>query len=817
MKKLIIFLFVAVIALTAKSQTVTFPANGMPLYGGVSMIDWIQVDTFPIAQMDSIRYIRINGINYINKNYKSTTWDAVSLRLFADNTDQTARLVHLLTNRTFIKHYIIRQQFTGNLRIDGSVTIPADVTLEIDGVIITGNGSITGATSGSMVLAQPDVQVFATTLSPTKIKTSYGYFPSKWFGTVNDGATDNYTMFLKAQAATYSKFQPVFVPWGDHRINSVFTQTVGFVGEPGSKIKYNRASSATTLIMWTMNADSLLLRGIHIDGSNKVQEGIRIASGKIDVEINNVEIDSIYQVGADNSTVEGIYFTNSNDRLAIRWCNIHDIDAPNTGIARGIRGAGSTGGLDMVFEYNTFDKIVSTYVSNTDADQLCLQDYTNTLNAIIRFNKFKNIGKRGAKMTGNGISFYRNEGFSTLYLSSKRSFSFFSVYGSNISATYNKCTGGVYENGIDIGAPGSYNYNTVSHNELYFTETSLGTNDGIRMFGTENWHNEISFNTITHARKGIWLDCSSRYTVMIGNQIDSTTDNAYSTQCTSNSYPNVWHFGLKMIGNGAKESTSSIAYYLYRVNGGVVIGNTCDSISALMYGAALDSCLGVDIHGNTNNTGGSSPNRGVLANRPALTNAAACENLEFYATDRDSAYRWSGANGWVNISGINYKAVTNTKLADMAAKTYKGRTTNSTGVPEDVSIANMRADLGLADGIYTPTISDKVNVGTTIVDSVGYSRNGNSVTVWGSMVCNVSNAGTADCSFQMTLPITSNFPGNSTYNKYGIGWCMEIVASGTYNGSVIAVGGTQKVMVVWNSGTGVSVGVNRFHFSYTIY
>lgn len=816
MKKLIIFLFVAVIALTANSQTVTFPADGIPLYGGVSMSDWIQVDTFPIAQMDSIRYIRINGINYINKNYKSTTWDAVSLRLFADNTDQTARLVHLLTNRTFIKHYIIRQQFTGNLRIDGSVTIPADVTLEIDGVIITGNGSITGATSGSMVLAQPDVQVFATTLSPTKIKTSYGYFPSKWFGTVNDGATDNYTMFLKAQSATYSKFQPVLVPWGDHRINSVFTQSVSFVGESGSKIKYNRSSSTTTLIMWTVNADSLSLRGIHFDGSNKVQEGIRIASGKVDIEISHVEIDSIYQVGADNSTVEGIYFTNGNDRLAIKNCYIHDIDAPNTGIARGIRGAGSTAGVNMLFENNTFEKIVSTYVSSTDADMICLQDYTNELAAIIRFNHFNGIGKRAAKLSANNITFYRNDGYSLLYQSSKRSFSFFSIYGNRVSATFNKCTGGVYENAVDIGSAGSWSYNTVSYNELYLTETSLGTNDGIRVFGSENWFNNISFNIITHARKGIWLDCSSRYTTIIGNQIDSTTDNAYSTQCTSNSYPNVWHYGLKMIGNSAKESTSSIAIYLYRVNGGTVIGNTCDSISALMYGVALDSCLGVDIQGNTNNTGGSSPNRGVLANRPALTNVAAVENLEYYATNVDSIYRWCGVNGWVNISGINYKAVTNVKLADMAAKTYKGRTTNSTGVPEDVSIANMLSDLGLANGIYTPTIADKVNVGTTTIDSVGYLRIGNSVSVWGRATCNTTNSGAADCSFSLTLPITSNFPGDATYTKYASGSCTEIITSGSYNGSVWAIGGTSKVGIGWNS-TGISVGVNRFHFSYTIY
>lgn len=40
-------------------------------------------------------------------------------------------------------------------------------------------------------------------------------------------------------------------------------------------------------------------------------------------------------------------------------------------------------------------------------------------------------------------------------------------------------------------------------------------------------------------------------------------------------------------------------------------------------------------------------------------------------------------------------AVTNAKMANMAAKTYKGRTTASTGAPEDVSVATLKTDLSL--------------------------------------------------------------------------------------------------------------------------
>lgn len=40
-------------------------------------------------------------------------------------------------------------------------------------------------------------------------------------------------------------------------------------------------------------------------------------------------------------------------------------------------------------------------------------------------------------------------------------------------------------------------------------------------------------------------------------------------------------------------------------------------------------------------------------------------------------------------------SVTNVKLAPMATKTYKGRTSAATGVPEDVAVATLKADLAL--------------------------------------------------------------------------------------------------------------------------
>lgn len=43
-------------------------------------------------------------------------------------------------------------------------------------------------------------------------------------------------------------------------------------------------------------------------------------------------------------------------------------------------------------------------------------------------------------------------------------------------------------------------------------------------------------------------------------------------------------------------------------------------------------------------------------------------------------------------------SVTNAKLANMTTKTYKGRTSATTGVPEDVAVATLKTDLGLVKG-----------------------------------------------------------------------------------------------------------------------
>src|SRR3990167_6518228 len=51
-----------------------------------------------------------------------------------------------------------------------------------------------------------------------------------------------------------------------------------------------------------------------------------------------------------------------------------------------------------------------------------------------------------------------------------------------------------------------------------------------------------------------------------------------------------------------------------------------------------------------------------------------------------------------NTNTGDQTAIPNSALANMTQKTYKGRTTASTGVPEDVAVATLKTDLGLVKG-----------------------------------------------------------------------------------------------------------------------
>ncbi len=631
MKKLIIFFAIAFCVTKSFTQTVTFPSEGTNIFGTISMSDWVQVDTFQISQMDSIRYLRIGGVNYVNKNFKSTTWDAMSLRLFANGSDQTARLTYLLTTKSsFIRKIRVTQQFTGNFVINGNVSIPTGVELEFDGVGITGTGSLNGA--GGLVSGSPHVQIFDTTFTASNIKTPYGYFPATWFGYKADASTFNDKALLKAQAATPIS-QPVFLNEGEGRIKNTLSITKSFTGVYNKSIlRWNPSNTDTNRIMTSIEADSVSLNSIVFDGSNTNRLGTIINDGYVGVEIGYCKYRRFEQLGVEKNVPMGVYFGNANHRLHVHHTSFAEINAKNTGNCRGLRGDGTVSPKGAILEYNTFDGMTNIGSGTWDSDQEVVQGFKDTTDMIIRFETHLNISKRGEKLQCSGITAYGSTFKSTRYLSGSSSYNAFAAYGNDLHI-YDQNIYGVYETAMEIGTNAAQFSNiSVLRCKVKMPVSAIAGKDGCRIYGKKNRNIDISWCEFENVQRGIFWDCSSTGSMCHFNQVTGSTQNAISTSVTSNSYPDTWNYGMSFIGNVASNINTFQAFDFNKINGGNIIGQSVDTVNqSVINRTTLDSLLGhLTIIGNR---GPNSINWGSTASRPTIANPNACQGMKRWNTD----------------------------------------------------------------------------------------------------------------------------------------------------------------------------------------
>lgn len=99
----------------------------------------------------------------------------------------------------------------------------------------------------------------------------------------------------------------------------------------------------------------------------------------------------------------------------------------------------------------------------------------------------------------------------------------------------------------------------------------------------------------------------------------------------------------------------------------------------------------------------------------------------------------------------------------------------------------------LNDGEYTPTISATTNLDATTAGLTQYSRNGDYCTMAGRISLNATATGA--CTFEMTVPIPSNFGGTTQANG------VLVAGTGTYFGHVTASVANDKLVFTVEAAT----------------
>lgn len=390
-----------------------------------SKTEWREVNNFSTGVVnDSVRGIIVSSVRFERVDLRSTVFNAQELGIFSDGSDQSATITKQL-NRSYVKKIIFSQNGGGTITINSAITIPAGKNIEIDGVTLDGSGSINF--NNNIVEADPDKVIFGSTITVTNIKTKNYLLPARWFGAVADGATDNYSFFNKAQSAA-GLGMTVQIARGDHRINSAFTQTVSFFGDPGSLVKYNTASVATGVYMWTLSAPGIVLKNLTLDGSDKCMTIVRIGAYP-DIHLIGDTLTEWNQVGAETSNTQAVFFGQGCDRFKVLHCTIKNGDAKNNSVVRGIRGDyAGVGPVGAEIAWNTFSGIRGTAAGLDDADDICVQSFTNDLGMKIHHNLHLDMWKRAAKLMSNGIEYYENQIWSNRYATnSTKSWSVYSI------------------------------------------------------------------------------------------------------------------------------------------------------------------------------------------------------------------------------------------------------------------------------------------------------------------------------------------------------------------------------------------------------
>lgn len=166
------------------------------------------------------------------------------------------------------------------------------------------------------------------------------------------------------------------------------------------------------------------------------------------------------------------------------------------------------------------------------------------------------------------------------------------------------------------------------------------------------------------------------------------------------------------------------------------------------------------------------------------------------------------------ISKYNTSAVLNGEL--LIGHTSNGTFEKATlTAGQNISITNgagavtIATDITLAQGTYTPTLTNTTNITSSTAYTTHYFRVGDQITVWGQVEITPTAVGA--CELRMTLPVaTSNF--NNTYEAAGNASEGTQEPTKISNARILAVTADGKVKLLYNDQIG---GSRTFSFSFT--
>ncbi len=568
----------------------------------------------------------------------SSSFNAAFEELYAIKGDVTSKLQYLLDNPSVTK-IVFKQKQKARLIVNGNIIIPENKVLAFDGsVILSGTGTL----AGGVITAPMNVHIFDTSISLHNIKVKGNFFSACWYGVIADEKTFNDAALRKSFLSAPAGIA-VLIPSGELLIRETLDITHSLTGDTLSTIKLDPDLQVPGTVMIRIKAGDISIKDVNFDGSNKALWIMEVTNNQPNVEIANCTISGAEQIPDTKTYAVGIRFREGMDGLHIHDCRFNNINASITGAARGIIGSGKISPRNVIIEHNTFDGITNIGAKNWDADQIVIQDYKDTSDMIIRYNRHYNISKRGEKLQCAGLTSYKNEFWSSRYKTeNKRSYSAISAYNNNISITENIIHEGVFENGIEVGVITGTSFNNISiqKNKLLLSASTLGNNDGIRIFGKQITHLNISDNYIENVRKGIWLDCGSTGSIIENNEVKNSLDNAYCVNGGSNSWPDTWNNDISIINNKATDIKAYNAFDLSKISGGNISGNSAENSQSAMNTKTLDSLTGKIIM--LDNKGQGSINAGSSKERPLIKNPAACIGLQYYNTDSRKKEIWNG-------------------------------------------------------------------------------------------------------------------------------------------------------------------------------